>query len=130
MGTHFGATCRTCGHEYGVDLGGGFTFHLLRCDQCGKTKDISFEELGDTHKRYIKGLKVPRSGFTAEEDRRIQKEFKGRPLSEAKYHAAVEAFAGVCECGGQLRFHAPVRCPVCHSTEHTEAPNADHICYD
>ena len=91
---------------------------------------IGFEDLGDVHKRYVKGLDMPYSTFTAEEDHVIQRDFEGEPLSREQYHAAVEKIVGTCGCGGQFRFYAPVRCPECRSTEYVEDPDDDFICYD
>jgi hypothetical protein len=116
LGQGFEARCRKCRQKFGVSVGGGFTFHLLRCDQCGATKSISFRDIGEPHLRYIKGLAGPYCVATAESDARIQQEYPGEPLSEGEYYLAVEKMAGRCSCGGQFRFDAPVRCPKCHST--------------
>jgi len=35
-----------------VDHGGGFFLRLARCDECGKTKSIGFDELDEIHLRY------------------------------------------------------------------------------
>lgn len=130
MGYHFGAVCDACGHAFDVSHGGGPTFHMLHCHTCGRAVGVSFVQLGDTHRRYVKGLSGPISKETEEEDRRIQREFQGDPLAEAPYHAAVEAFAGSCKCGGRYGLDAPIRCPACRSTRFTKNPRAPRTWYD
>jgi uncharacterized Zn finger protein len=56
MGSQVNAKCRECGNTFTVMHGGGFFFHLVRCDQCGETKSIKFSNLGELHLRYLKGL--------------------------------------------------------------------------
>lgn len=115
MGHRSSAKCRKCKHEFEADVGGGFTFHLLRCETCGRTKSMRFHDLGEIHLRYLKGLPGPYSVATAESDSRIKREYPGEPISEAEYEEAVEKMAGICSCGGQFKFDAPVRCPKCRS---------------
>ena len=55
MGCTFEAECRDCGHEFRGHRGGGFFFHLLRCDTCGEDKGLSFDAIGEPHLRYLKG---------------------------------------------------------------------------
>jgi predicted Zn-ribbon and HTH transcriptional regulator len=43
MGQTSNARCLNCGHEFELNQGGGFTFHLLRCDSCGMTKAVGFD---------------------------------------------------------------------------------------
>jgi hypothetical protein len=93
-----------------------FVFHLLRCDSCGKTKSIAFDDLGDLHFRYIKGLPGPYIVATSESDRYIQMNVQLEPIPEVEYYKGVEAFAGKCKCGGKYTFDAPPRCPKCQST--------------
>jgi len=130
MGQGYGAICSECGTRYTANIGGGFAFHLLHCDSCGTEKDIAFEELGDVHRRYIKGLDVPYSMASRDHDLEIQRTFKGEPLDAEAYHAAVEEHAGGCECGGRFNFDAPPRCPECGSDSHEQDPGADMICFD
>lgn len=59
MGMEYTAKCNKCGHEFEVSEGGGFFFHLLHCDKCGKQKSISFDEIGEPHLQYLKGLGAP-----------------------------------------------------------------------
>ena len=128
MGGTYQATCNACKHEFSVDEGGGFVFHLLRCDKCGKTKEIDFASLGEAHLRYIKGLPGPYCVVTRDSDKDIQDNYPGEPLSEEEYHAIVENVAGNCKCRGAFKFDAPPRCPKCKSDEIRET--GPSICYD
>ena len=62
MGHRVSAKCLECGKAFTVDHGGGFFFHLLRCEKCGKTKAIDFDRLGELHLRHLKGLPDAASG--------------------------------------------------------------------
>jgi hypothetical protein len=115
MGHQVQAKCLDCGCAFTVCEGGGFSFHLLRCDRCGGTKAVGFAELGELHVRYVKGLRGPYCLASAERDREIQEHAPVEPISQDEYHKGVEAFAGVCKCGGRYAFAAPVRCPQCRS---------------
>lgn len=115
MGYTVQAKCLDCGATGMIDHGGGFVFHRLRCDKCGETKDISFDELGELHLRYLKGLPGPYCVATAEHDRHVQEHAQVEPISEDDYHKRVEGFAGSCACGGKYTFDAPPRCRKCHS---------------
>jgi hypothetical protein len=130
MGSSFGAICKSCNHKFTVCEGGGFLFHLLHCDKCGKDKGIGFGEIGTPHLRYIKGLPGPYCIATAEQDKYIRENFPGETLSEEEYNDIVEKIAGKCECGGQFKFDAPSRCPKCNSTEYDLDPEADCSDYD
>lgn len=120
MGQIVEATCRECGESFQVDHYGGFTFHLVRCDQCGSTKSIGFEELGELHIRYLKSLKVPYSVATAKHDEMARQLPSRPPISEDVYHVGVEVAAGHCDCGGKYKLDAPPRCPKCRSTNISE----------
>jgi hypothetical protein len=115
MGHQVNATCRTCGNTFTVDHGGGFYFHLVRCANCGKTKSLSFDELGELHLRYLKGLPGPYCVANAEFDKGIQENAQIEPISEDEYHKGIEAIAGTCRCGGRYCLDAPPRCPKCRS---------------
>lgn len=116
MGHQVQAKCLDCGSTFTVDHGGGFFFHLLRCDQCGQIKSIAFRDLGELHVRYVKGLSIPYCTASAESDRQIQEHAPVEPISQEEYYRRIETIAGKCECGGQYTFEAPVRCPQCRST--------------
>ncbi|MEI6499809.1 MAG: hypothetical protein WCP21_02155 [Armatimonadota bacterium] len=130
MGSQSGAICNQCETHFTVNDGGGFFFHLLRCDTCGAGKSISFEEIGEPHLRYLKGLKVPYCMATDEHDRKVRETYKGKPMTRDEYHAAVEELCGKCDCGGQFRLDAPARCPRCRSENHRQDPEGGFICYD
>ena len=130
MGTRHCVICRACGQKSNVDEGGGFVFHLLHCDRCGDAKSISFEEIGEPHLRYLKGLPGPYAMATRRHDEWAKKNYPGEPLSDAEYHSAVEEIVGSCQCGGSYRFDAPPRCPKCRSTDLADDPSAGDILYD
>ena len=128
MGQQVEAECLDCGATFTIDHGGGFVFHLLRCDKCGRTTCIGFDELGELHLRYLKGLPGPYCVATSEHDEKVRKYAQVEPISEEEYHRNVEIIAGHCPCGGKYTFDAPPRCPKCHSTRLTEGDTA--IYYD
>ncbi len=130
MGRESGAICNNCGVRFAVREGGGFLFHLLHCDGCGAERSIGFEEIGEPHLRYLKGLNVPYAMATAEHDRRVQEHYPGEPISEEKYHRIVEDLCGECDCAGGFRFDAPPRCPECRSADYRKDPDGQEIFYD
>lgn len=130
VGKTYGAICKKCGHRFEAREGGGFFFHVLHCDACGKEKIIPFDELGEAHLRYIKGHPDPHSKTTRSLDKFVQKNYPESPLSEDEYLAIVEEVAGDHECGGHFTLEAPVRCPACGSADVREDPNAPAVTYD
>lgn len=128
MGHQVQAKCLDCGRTFTVDHGGGFFFHLLRCDKCGKTKSIGFEDLGELHLRYLKGLPGPYCVASSEHDRNIREHVPVEPISEDEYHRGVEAFAGKCKCRGKYTLDAPPRCPKCRSARVEEGETT--VMYD
>jgi hypothetical protein len=128
MGQLFQAKCNECGQEFRVSQGGGFTFHVVRCEDCGETKSIGFEELGELHVRYLKSQTVPYSIATAEVDDLARKLSSGPPITEEEYNAGVESAAGHCRCGGKYTLGASPRCPKCGSTDYEEGNLM--VCYD
>jgi hypothetical protein len=130
MGQRYGAICEQCGHKFTVDEGGGFVFHLLHWDECGKSQSISFEKVGEPHLRYLKGLPGPYCIATREGDKDIRENYPGEPLPEAEYHVIVENLAGKCKCGGQFTFDASPRCPKCKSIRLREDPDVPVVNYD
>ena len=105
-------------------------FHLLRCDRCGETKSIGFDELGELHLRYLKGLPGPYCVASAEHDKEVREHAPVEPISEEEYHVAIEAGMKPCRCGGKRTFDAPSRCPECRSTNFEETGEGPQICYD
>lgn len=78
IGARFHATCRGCGRSFTYYMGGGFAFHLLRCDRCGREKSLRFRRLDETHLRYLKGIApMPWSIPTAEHNRWVQEHCTG-----------------------------------------------------
>ena len=130
MGCRFEARCLDCGRRFMVDSGGGFRFHLLHCDTCGKTKSVRFEELGLIHLRYLKGLPGPYCVASSEHDRYVQEHLDLEPLPEDDYQREVEAVAGNCRCGGRFSFDAPARCPRCRSTRFERGGTLVYELYD
>ena len=130
MGILRSMICGNCLHHFAVSKGGGFSFHLLRCDRCGGTKNIDFTELGDLHSAYLKGLSGPHAVVSRQRDLRVNAGHSGPPLSGPEYHAAVENSLEPHDCGGRFRFDAPPRCPKCRSTEMELDPHGQEIMYD
>ena len=128
MGHEFSAECTSCHSNFTVSEGGGFSFHLLRCEECGKDKSVGFEQLGEIHLRYLKGLPGPYAVVSTEADKHVRENYKGEPLSEDEYHRAVESSLRKCRCGGRFSFDAPPRCPKCKSVEFTNT--GEGVCYD
>jgi hypothetical protein len=120
MGVELTVKCNKCGHRFSARLGGGFMFHLLHCDMCGKDRSISFRELGEAHLGYLKGLKGAYCVATGEHDRFVRVNYPGEPLPEDEYHRVIDDFAGKCRCGGHFRMDAKPRCPRCRSDEFVE----------
>lgn len=129
MGSMYVAKCLACGTKFEVNEGGGFTFHLLHCDRCGKERYVEFKELGDLHLRYLKGLDVPYSVATRHSDRFVQENYPGEPISEDEYKNGAEGQLEKFDCGGTYRFEAPPRCPECRSTD-LEDTYEKCVCYD
>lgn len=116
MGSQSEAICSKCGNRFTVSSGGGFFFHQLRCEACGQDKSISFKEIGDPHRAFLKGLKGPYCTASTEHDEYVRQTYQGKALSVEQYHEEVEALVGKCSCGGQFRFNARPRCPHCKSS--------------
>ena len=113
MGHRARAKCLDCGASFTVNQGGGFAFHLLRCDKCGKTKTVGFDLLWDIHDRYWKGVKSRQNGAVSEHDKPVSEQVDVAFVSKEEYHREVEKIAGKCKFGGQHGFDAPPRCPKC-----------------
>ena len=128
MGHQIEAKCLDCGRTFTVDHGGGFFFHLVRCDKCGKTKSIGFDELGELHLRYLKGLPGPYCVASSEHDEYVRKHAPVESISEDEYHRGIEAITRKCRCGGKYTLDAPPRCPKCRSTRFKEG--AVTVMYD
>lgn len=123
MGFREQAHCNQCDTDFWASYLGGFRFHLLHCDQCGKNKFMSFEELGEIHHRFLKGHDGPYSSITPKADRFIHENYQGDPLSKDQYLLKIEEMAGSCECGGRFTFAADPRCPKCRCLDFTTDPD-------
>jgi hypothetical protein len=121
------AKCHDCGSIFTVKHGGGFSFHLVRCDKCGKTRSVSFDDLGELHLRYLKGLQGPHPVEISVEDGNLQNQVL-EPISEDEYHRGIDAIAGRCRYRGKYMLDAPPRCPKCRSTHIAEGETT--IMYD
>lgn len=130
MGHLYTAICSKCGEIFIVSEGGGFCFHRLHCNKCGKGMDIGFDKLGEIHLRYVKGLPGPYCIVSRESDKKIQESFPGEPLNKREYEKQVELFAKICDCGGKFKFSGKSRCPKCHSLKYTQVPNGEILFYD
>ena len=130
MGSQYEAKCIKCSHLCTISDGGGFTFHLIHCDKCGQEKSVPFDEIGELHLRYLKGLNVPYSMATREYDESVQKNYEGKPVSEEEYETGVEDMLEKCCCGGSFRFKAFPRCPKCGSDELEWDKSRPSVCYD
>ena len=115
MGSSTGMKCRDCNTQFMWSEGGGFTFHLLHCDQCGAERSVPFEELGAAHTAWLKGSGGVWSVATAESDRAAVDGFDGEAISDQQYDQAVSAAAGACSCGGHFAESVPPTCPSCRS---------------
>jgi Zn finger protein HypA/HybF involved in hydrogenase expression len=90
MGSRSNATCRKCRHRFTLDEWGGFHFHLLRCNKCGRTKAMDAARREETNPK----------------------------VSFEQSQKAIEKKAGKCRCGGKFTFDAKPRCPKCRSTRY------------
>lgn len=132
MGSGYGAICKTCGTKFQVRSGGGFFFDLLHCDECGRSRTVRHEDMGDIHLGYVKGLPGPYAMSRSTLDTEIKQTYQGEPLDREAYRIAVEAMLDRCHCGGTVRYDAPARCPGCRSTANDweRDPAAPSMHYD
>jgi hypothetical protein len=107
MGFLYEAACRGCGNKFKVARGGGHRFALVRCDVCGETKDVVYEEIKEARSRYLERNAAIEWDDSHPDAQQI----------ESEYCLALEAVAGRCDCGGRFLLRAPARCPKCHSLE-------------
>ena len=124
--------CNECGEFFRSDHGGGFVYHLLHCDRCGKERAVPFRSLGELHYKFLKGLENGYCCATEAYDKHIKQTYPGEVISEEEYqHEIEEMFTGKCDCGGSFIFDAPVRCPECMSTNLEEDPDGNgEMSYD
>jgi len=96
MGSTVAAICIDCGHKFEANIGGGMTFELLRCNLCGKTREVAIVDI----------LKKKAS-------EEYYKEF----------NVVLEKYWGDCKCGGKFKTKAPIRCPKCKSKNIEQGEN-------
>lgn len=111
MGRAFQAKCAACQHTFPASEGGGVRYECVRCKKCGRDEDVPHEDLGDIYLAYLKGL----NPVLAEMDGADGRTYPGEPITRREFRRRVVAKAGVCGCGGQFSFTAPLRCPACGS---------------
>ena len=126
MGHTAEAKCRDCGKDFTFDQGGGFFFHLLRCDQCGNTKSVIIYKYGIPYKRDLKQPSRPYCIATQYHHKYNRDHPDFMPLSDEEYRRGIEAIAGPCGCGGNYTFDAPVRCPECGSMSIDEGEDIEY----
>ena len=130
MGSAIGVICNACDARFVASRGGGFFFHLLHCARCGKEKFVGFDELGDAHLRYVKGLAGPWTIATRSLDEHIQENVDIEAIDEQQYDAIVESKADPCDCGGRFSLKASPRCPQCLSSDFRDDPEGSVTMYD
>ena len=123
MGRKVKARCLDCGEGFEVSHGGGFNFFLVRCDTCGKTRSVCFNNLS-----YLEASGTPFGIASPEHDGDDREQAPAEPVSEDERNRRIEAVVGRCRCRGKYTSGAPPRCPKCRST-HLEEGNII-ICYD
>ena len=111
MGRKVKAKCLDCGEAFEVKHGGGFNFFLVRCDTCGKTRSVSFNNLS-----YLEASGKSPGIASAERDGDERKQAPVEPVSEGERNRRIEAVVGRCRCRGKYASDAPPRCPTCRST--------------
>ncbi|MBN1785471.1 MAG: hypothetical protein JW825_00575 [Candidatus Methanofastidiosa archaeon] len=117
MGTSYSVVCKNCMKRFTASYGGGFFFHLLHCEECGKERSVDFKEIGDLHIRFVKGLPGPFCVASSEWDKTIQDLPDIEPLDEGSYQNLIVERLERCSCGGRFTFDAPPKCPRCGSKE-------------
>lgn len=101
MGTQWRVTCRQCGTRFEARDGGGFAFHMLHCEQCGREHAVDEQQMGTT--------------FRAD----------GPALD-----AWIVTNIMPCLCGGRFTLDAKARCPRCKSDDWDESNAEPDIEYD
>jgi hypothetical protein len=110
MGERVCAKCLDCANEFELNLGPGFFFELLRCDQCGAEKGVNYPEIVELCEGYLKRNPAEQRPEMTQSQPPVE------ALANEEYYREIEEYAGKCSCGGQFMFQAPPRCPKCHST--------------
>ena len=117
MGSSFTALCKKCGHKFTANVGGGFLFHLLHCDRCGRAKGIERKEIEKAYLQLRNDPKVSHRTVSQKHDDLVHIMYPGNPISSKEHYRIAEELAGRCTCGGKYLVDAPPRCPKCKSDE-------------
>ena len=72
MGHTCRAICRECCRKFAANVGGGFFFIQVRCEACGKTKQVPFEERGEAGRIRAEGFGKCRCGGDLSEGARVR----------------------------------------------------------
>src|SRR6266480_2157703 len=97
--------CNDCQTEFPASEGGGFLFHLLRCEFCDKTQSVGVDDWPSTISVRTDLAQLLKRYSTMEEIRRVRQTF-------------------VCpHCGGQLRDDLRPQCPHCRSRNTKLSPS-------
>jgi len=124
MGCSFQTVCLACHHQFISSSGGGFSFDELHCDVCGSLKTVLYEK----HKDYVE-LKQRYFASDSKPPERVNEsspvdpvldppsEVPPEDVSLEMVESYLDRIVGRCECGGQFRLYAPIRCPKCRSDE-------------
>jgi hypothetical protein len=128
MGIETSLECSNCHSVFTYCDGGGFDFHLLHCDRCGKEKLVNYSKLREIHWKYFRDRNPV---YAAADLFYLHYPPNGQPKPNRDlYWREIEDVAGNCRCGGQYREAAPRRCPKCKSTNVQEIEFVGARLYD
>jgi len=108
MGAEYRGRCNACGTTFTYKESGGFCFHVLRCDTCGRSKMVEHDKPDGPDALFSRDLSS---------DLESPADEPAGPIDRGTDVAAVERKVRPCRCGGRYRFDAPPRCPRCRSTD-------------
>jgi hypothetical protein len=128
MGIRCQVTCNQCGHEFEVNIGGGFISVLLHCDRCGKEKWVELPS------RSLRGLPrfdprtmtsgQPSVAGVAPPPNPNQRSPSApptlsapKPPNQQPTLKRSQKYTEHCDCGGQFKEDARARCPRCNSDD-------------
>ncbi len=118
MNSNSFSVCRRCGHFFEVENPApGDKVDLLRCNRCGRTRYIPFEETTALLEQ-VAAERRSRENFPLEfMGNEMLLDSNGEPRWLWGFYRKLEEYAGECTCGGSFRRHAPPRCPQCGSQD-------------